>query len=85
MQKLNKELNKYEYLTGNKLSVVDFVVFCEIQQVLKMYGRHLPHHLSKLHEWYEKIEALPALAEITPKLDEVIAQYGLTETKPAEQ
>ena len=39
IRKLNDELEKYKYLTGNKMSVVDIIVYCEIHQVLKMYGR----------------------------------------------
>ena len=39
LEKLNIELNKYEYLTGPKISVIDIVVHQEIMQVLAMYDR----------------------------------------------
>ena len=34
ISKLNDELNKYKYLTGSQMSVVDIIVYCEIYQVL---------------------------------------------------
>ena len=72
--KFNEELKKYEYLTGPEFSVIDIIVYCELKQVLTMYERPIPPHLSKLNEWFDKIDALESMqavnAELTPLLEE---------------
>ena len=50
-------------LTGDNLSVVDFIVYCEIYQVLAMYERPLPQYLTKLHEWYENVGEYEAIRD----------------------
>ena len=64
MVKMNKQLTQCKMLTGEHLSVVDFIVYCEIYQVLAMYERSLPQHLTKLHEWYEAVGELDAIKEV---------------------
>ena len=41
------------YLTGKELSYIDFIYFCEINQVLQMYSREIPQHMTKLMQWYD--------------------------------
>ena len=72
LEKLNLELNKYEYLTGPKLSVIDIVVHQEIYQVLHMYDRQLPQHLTKMHEWYEKVGEIEAVKNVSQEFDKVL-------------
>ena len=64
MVKLNDQLSNNKMLTGENLSVVDFIVYCEIYQVLAMYERSLPQHLTKLHEWYETVGDLESIREV---------------------
>ena len=80
IRKLNGELEKYKYLTGNQMSVVDIIVYCEIHQVLKMYGRQLPRRFAKINEWYEEIDGLEAVQSVNAKLDEVLNEHDLRET-----
>ena len=63
MVKMNKQLTTCKMLTGDKLSVVDFIVYCEIYQVLAMYERPLPQYLTKLHEWYENVGEYEAIRD----------------------
>ena len=64
MVNLNEQLTKNKMLTGEKLSVVDFIVYCEIIQVLTMYERSLPRNLTKLCEWYEAVGEIDAIKEV---------------------
>ena len=52
-------------MTGDALSIVDFIFYCELNQVRLMYDRELPQHLTKLHEWYEEVGDIEALKEVS--------------------
>ena len=52
LAKLEKELERSEYLTGNRVSVIDIVVFNEISKVKK--GPQSP----RLDAWFSKLEKL---------------------------
>ena len=64
MPKLNQQLDQSEWLTGDKLSVVDFILYCEIYQVLAMYERSLPGHLTHLNRWYDTLGEIDAIKEV---------------------
>ena len=74
LEKLNLELSKpnNEYLTGAKVSVIDIVVHQEIHQVLAMYDRQLPQHLTKMHEWYEKVGEIEAVKNVSAEFNKVL-------------
>ena len=76
LEKLNDQLQSSKYLTGNAISVVDFIFYCEINQVRMMYDRELPQHLTKLHEWYEEVGDIEALKEVSGELKKVIDEYS---------
>ena len=63
-------------MTGNALSVVDFIFFCELNQVRLMYDWDLPQHLTKLHEWYEEVGDIEALKEVSFELKKVIDEHS---------
>ena len=73
--KFNIELKKHEFLTGPEFSVIDIIVFCEIQQVVLMYERPIPAHLTKLNEWYDKINAFESTQSVTTELTNVIEEF----------
>jgi len=44
LQKINDYLTESGYLTGPMISVVDIMVYCEIQTICVMYKRDVPSH-----------------------------------------
>ena len=49
------------YVTGANISIVDIMLFCEIETVSLMYRREIPANLVKLNTWYEKLAAEESL------------------------
>ena len=53
---LNKEIKEgSDFLVGNSLTVLDVIVYMELNQVLSMYEWTLPPGLAKLNNWYDKM------------------------------
>ena len=67
-------------MTGSEFSVIDIIIFCEIQQILAMYERPIPPHLTKLNEWYDKIGALETMQGVITELNSVIEEHKLKES-----
>ena len=63
-------------MTGNALSIVDFIFFCELNQVCLMYEWDIPQHYTKLHEWYEEVGDIEALKEVSAELKKVIDEHS---------
>ena len=80
MVKMNSQLTQCKMLAGENLSVVDFIVYCEIYQVLAMYERTLPLHLTKLHEWYDNMSEIEAIKEVNKRLNSVLDRLELRES-----
>ena len=40
--KCNQRLSKTKYMTGNKITIIDIMIYCEIQTILKLYQRTIP-------------------------------------------
>ena len=55
---------------------MDFIFYCEINQVRLMYDRELPQHLTKLHEWYEEVGDIEALKEVSGELKKLIDEHS---------
>ena len=72
-------MEKYEYLTGATLSVIDILVYCEIHQVLAMYDRTLPPHYTKLNDWYDKIGSIESVKMISSKVEPLLEEFKLKE------
>ena len=72
LEKINAQLQKHKYMAGEGLSIVDFIFFCELNQVKLMYDREFPQHLTKLHEWYEEVGNIEPLKEVSHELSKVI-------------
>ena len=82
LTKLGELLDQHKYLTGNAVSFVDIVVYCEVYQVLSMYNRVIPPHMAKLSEWYDEMGESEVIKEVNQKLNEVIEIHSLMETVP---
>ena len=78
--KFNAELDKYEYLTGAEFSVIDIMVYCEINQVLAMYERPLPPHLTKLNEWYDKVGNIESIKSVSSEIEPLLEEFKLKES-----
>lgn len=52
LTKVDAYLVKGGYITGPKISIVDIMIFCEIETICKMYKRTLPSSLTKLADWH---------------------------------
>ena len=37
LQKCNQRLSKTKWMTGSKMTIIDIMIYCEIQTVLKLY------------------------------------------------
>ena len=59
--------------------MIDIIVYCEIQQVLAMYDRPLPPHLTKLSEWYDKIGNLDSVKDISDRVEPLLEEFKLKE------
>ena len=55
--------------------MIDFIFFCELNQVKMMYDREFPQHLTKLHEWYEEVGDIEPLKEVSHELQKVIQEH----------
>ncbi len=62
--KINDYLDESGYLTGKKISVVDIMVYCEIQTVCIMYKKDIPENLTKLCAWFEKLSSEEAIVNV---------------------
>ena len=60
------------YLTGMELSYIDFIYFCEINQILQMYNREIPQDLTELKKWYDILESVEALKYVSGELKRVL-------------
>ena len=81
LTKLNEQLGQanHRYLTGDKQSVVDIILYCEIFEVLTLYGRTVPMHLEHLNRWYDEIGSIQQVKDYNAKLIEVIDRLKLKE------
>ena len=63
--KLEEQLVKKTYLTGEKMTVIDIMFYCEIVTILKLYHREIPRdNCSLVANWYENIAKDPAIQEV---------------------
>ena len=64
---------------------LDFVVACEIHQMCESYQTRLPDNYELLQTWYEKMIALPAMAEVCDKLDAILNEHNLKSERPSNE
>ena len=65
------------YITGPKMSIVDVMLFCEIETICLMYKRDVPSHLSKVASWYEKLAQEESLKRVNASFKELVVKYDL--------
>ena len=55
LPKINSKLEKTAYVTGQKLTIIDVMIYCDIQTVLKLYRRDIESsksNLKALKNWH---------------------------------
>ena len=63
--KLEEQLVRKTFLTGEKMTVIDIMFYCEIVTILKLYNREIPRdNCSLVANWYENIAKDPAIQEV---------------------
>ena len=73
LNKLEEKLSRQKYLTGEKLTIIDIMFYCEIVTILKMYNKEVPRdQCACLHEWFETLSKNPALMEMDNHLASVL-------------
>ena len=52
-----------QYITGDKMSVIDVMVYCEISTIVKLYSEPIStNDLPLTSKWYDKLSQLEMLA-----------------------
>ena len=77
LEKIDNYLPDSEYITGPKISIVDLIVFFEINTICLMYNRDVPEKFAKLVTWYNKLTSLQSIHDQTEKFKAVLDQHGL--------
>lgn len=57
LAKINGYLTESGYMTGPQISIVDIMIFCELETICTMYSRDVPPSLTKLRQWYDKLSS----------------------------
>ena len=70
--KLEETLVRKKYLTGEKITVIDIMFYCEIVTILKLYSREIPRdHCSCVADWFNNIAAEAAIVEVDNEFSNV--------------
>ena len=70
------------FLTGQKMTWLDFLLACELHQVVRSYKTEIPPNFNHLCNWYDKMMQIPALVNAGKKLDELLVSENLKLDKP---
>ena len=56
-------LKKNTFLTGQKITVVDIIVYSEIETIIKLTKEPIPSHFGSLSAWYDKLSENKTIKE----------------------
>lgn len=77
-KELNKgELNRSDFLTGPKMSVLDVLYFCEIHQITSHYSREIPKYHNKLANWFDEMIKIDTIKDINAAFNAVLNDHNL--------
>ena len=78
LSRLEEKLVELTYLTGEKMTIVDIMVYCEIKTILKLYKREISAEKSEnLLKWYEELSQNKFVKEIDGEFDKVCTEWKL--------
>ena len=64
LSRLEEKLITLKYLTGEKMTFIDVMVYCEIRTVMRLYKREiLKEESPNLANWYDELSQTDAVAE----------------------
>ena len=64
-------------MTGAKISIVDIMMFCELETICTMYSRDVPPSQKKLRVWYEKLSEEASIKSVNAQFHELVKNNGL--------
>lgn len=70
-------LNAKAYLTGNKMTWIDVLIFIEIETVLIMYRIELPSRCRKLLRWQDKLSQEPSIKTVNSEFLKLVQDWDL--------
>ena len=61
------------------MTVVDIMVYCELETLVCMTREKLPAYYSYLSTWYDTISKIEAVKEVNAELAKVVEEFQLYE------
>ena len=60
------------YVTGPEITIVDIMLYCELQTICKMYKRDISVSEAKLATWRDRLSEEPALKKLDAEFESLI-------------
>lgn len=79
LKKYDEALATNRYLTGHELTLIDIMVYCEIETLLRMTKEPIPLHYAYLLGWYDRLSELDEIKFVNEKFSEIVEQEQLFE------
>ena len=77
--KLEETLVRKKYLTGDKITVIDIMFYCEIVTILQLYDREISRdHCSCVADWFNNIAQEAPIQEVDKEFKNVCQQWNLS-------
>ena len=67
LPKINSKLTKTTYVTGPKITIIDIMIYCDIQTILKLYKREIENSktdLTAIKAWYDSLSEHGAIQRV---------------------
>ena len=61
LKRFDTQLATKKFVTSDKMSWVDFCLFCELYQIGASYNTQLPSDYTHLNRWFEEMKSVEAL------------------------
>ena len=61
------------------MTLIDIMVYCEIETIKQMTKEDLPLHLASLHGWYDRLSELDEIKDVNQRLSEIVEKEALYE------
>ena len=71
------QLEQTKYLTGNKISIIDVMVYCEINTIVKLFKDPIPEALPETRKWVERVSLMTVINNQDIHLDVVLKKQKL--------
>ena len=77
---LECKLEKHQFLTGQKLIVVDIMIYCELVTILKLYSYDfLASNNPKSAKWFKEVSDMQAIRRMDMELEIQCQLWGLVD------